>query len=154
MIRSMSDEQIEAAEIARHGVGFDKQPWDNHAGNRSGIGPAIGWWFAPRPECIPSPDPQPWIHVHNCPADQRRTDMPGVFDVYSPRPWGSFIPDPEFVRSDVNPILSAFRDEIEPMEARLDRWILVYLLKDKSAKATDVRRVLTRLRNVTEANNV
>lgn len=123
MTRSMSDDQI----LAKYG--HDKQPWiDPLSGSRWAVRSFTFDTLDPRPECIPSPDPLPWAWgddwgVANrfttfaaCDEDhevnQSSTSDFGDWQSYNPRPWGSFTPDPEFVRSPVNPILSAFRDAL------------------------------------------
>lgn len=158
MTRSMSDEQMQTR------YGYDKEPMIGDGLRRTlhkchENPPCV---LAPRPECIPSPDPASWIssvviirlsgvlgrHVHYFAGDQ-----------FKPRPWGSFTPDPEFVRSEVNPILSWFRELWTP------RFIgpltmLGWISGDNwrwshpewtSEQVESARRVLTRLRNVTEA---
>jgi hypothetical protein len=178
MIRSLSNAQIEVAEVARHGVGFDKESMDTPLGSMS-IGQAerIGLRavFNPRPECVPSPDPLPFVHDHSetgaspCFINGKRHATEHPYDRYSPRPWGSFTPDPEFVRSPVNPILAAFRTErdgpwmsAENRIGEIDNYLydLTFPKADDSPsvifnatpeQVVDARKVLTKLRDVMEA---
>lgn len=154
MIRSMSDEQIEAAEVARHGVGFDKHP---HASTKSmarfatlaDVPKDETVEYLPRPECIPSPI---------CP------DCNGVGLVS----WMEYDGGEEtflcrlcsgegcIKRTEANPILSAFRDEWDRTSAEISSLVSDLGTEDIEGLATpehvaDARRVLTRLRNVTEA---
>lgn len=126
MTRSMSDEQI----LAKYG--YDKEPWVSLTGNMTPparFADAVEFSeYFPRPECIPSPDPLPfvdtwghrhadwgWVRIHV--LDYR------LFYAFKPRPWGTFAPDPEFVRSEVNPILSAFRDDHQGFAVKLKNYI-------------------------------
>lgn len=160
MIRSMSDEQMQTK------YGYDKEQrmidsWPNS-------GPPA---FPPaRPECIPSPDPLPWTwgNVETPVGYVRQSWSDHWHRGFKPRPWGTFTPDPEFVRPEVNPILSAFRED----NSDLEMWDLAFrqfaifggyttwLAPDHAfysftvateQQVESARRVLTRLRNVTEA---
>lgn len=113
MIRSMSDKQM----LVQYE--YDKKPWVNARGERfatfnegadaSDPFDASGALSLDlRPEYIPSPDPRPWQHKG---VGEHFPTRISIHDKFRPRPWGTFTPDPEFVRSGMNPILSAFRDE-------------------------------------------
>lgn len=155
MIRSMSDAQIEAAEVARHGVGFDKEPWwSRQTGNRyANDVPGLQLIFAPRPECIPSPDPFSWKYRS---GDARGSMQFGGMMRLLPRAWGTFTPDPEFVRSEVNPILAEFRRSAPWNIAEAARIEVDWLRKPghpvpanaTQAQIDEAVKVLSRLRDV------
>lgn len=137
--------------------GWDKEPWVSSDGLHRFTERWIGSEsFAPRPECIPSPEPY-W----QWPDGARYVSPLLESHFYRPRPWGSFTPDPEFVRSEVNPILSGFRDKrhgpwmsVESRRQEIldwlevgaqDRWV------GRTEQVESARRVLTKLRDVMEA---
>jgi hypothetical protein len=100
---SMSPAQMQAK------YGYDKEPWRcKVCGVRTELD-ATGFWHTsvlfPRPECIPQPDPLPYIF-----SGMWRSPVWHPEYFYRPRPWGTFSPDPAYVRPVFNPILSAFRD--------------------------------------------
>jgi hypothetical protein len=161
MIRSMSNAQIEAAEVARHGVRFDKEPWVIR-GTR--VRTAIEHFdgketdYLPRPECIPSPDPLPWQNDFDNTRLPRYPESSDINWFFVPRPWGTFTPDPEFVRSEVNPILSQFRDRRKkyPSESILNagaiRLAIGHITNATPEQVESARKVLSRLRDVMEAS--
>lgn len=168
--RSMSDEQMQER------YGWDKEPWVCSHGKRFSSEPtACGRArFAPRRSCIPSPDPKPWLCAM-CGQRYSFGETPDAcFRLFRPRPWGEFTPDPEFVRTEVNPVLSAFRayqsagEWVTIAESVLD-WLdyqrlapsvetesfRAYWAARKISTPSQVafaRLVLTRLRDVMEAN--
>lgn len=93
--RSMTDEQM----LAKYG--YDKHPWLKYpqGTQRDSVALDTNSRFDPRPECIPSRDPFPFIRRDG----QRRPA----------RQWPDdrFDPNPEFARPPVNLILAAFRDD-------------------------------------------
>lgn len=121
MTRSMSDEQM----LAKYG--YDKEPWQNvRNGERFATreaGAGLDLTFAPRPECIPAPDPKPWTTQPWGTGNRFARQSSVTSWHYSPRPWGYFTPDPEFARPDVNPILSAFRDDHQGFAVKLKNYI-------------------------------
>lgn len=148
-IRSTSD-----AYLLEH-YGYDKEPWENVNGIRSAIrGSAYGWTFDPRPSCIPSPDPlswiRPWDYVNPV---ERKSVRVFTFQMFKPRRWGEFEPDPNFTRTETNPILSAFRESgASDIQEWLDsdlEWLAAGCTPEQVESA---RRVLTKLRDVLEAS--
>lgn len=152
MIRSMSDEQM----LARYG--YDKNPWETvYSGTPFPVLSrhaefVAGTAYNPRPECIPSPDPKPWIDGYSG-TEWFRLAKPRHSDEFKPRPWGSFTPDPEFVRPPVNPILSAFRDDLAFHKGEERVVLQTYLYGPMHAytdeQVDDARKVLTRLARLT-----
>jgi hypothetical protein len=151
----MSDEQIQAQR------GCDPEPYRNPLTGYRCTNPNPGregrWILDARHEFIPAPDPLPMVHQGPWGESIESSRMPIDADVWAkkffrPRPWGTFTPDPEFVRSEVNPILSAFRDEHDE-STDIDSWI-EFLAEDWERDATpeqvvSARVILERLARLT-----
>lgn len=105
IFRSTTDEMLAAR--------FDPEPWVDPDGTRHVTG---GWSsaYAPRPEFIPSRDPEPYISTRGT-----RTSMALEGDKF----W-RWSPRPEYARSEPNPILADFRNSVKGDAASLARnWL-------------------------------
>lgn len=160
MINSMTDAQRQER------YGWDKKPYIWPDGSRSDRQPLnrmarMTVEYSPRPSCIPSPDPLPLIgfnakgDVMRAPTGSKRGGSSKPLD-FKPQVWGSFTPDPEFVRTETNPILSAFRDEYrvngDVPSHTIALWLGTTYPQYTPEQVDAARLVLTRLRNVMEAS--